>query len=72
MIAGRLSLNYGKYMAGVSAALLTLKNLKPTELASADVSDVSNATVATAKNCEELATDVSITTASAKTCEKRQ
>ena len=27
MIAGRLSLNYGKYMAAISAALLTAKNL---------------------------------------------
>ena len=31
MIAGRLSLKYGKYMAGFSAALLTVTNLKPSE-----------------------------------------
>ena len=31
MIAGRLSLNYGKYMAAVSTAFLTFKNLKPSE-----------------------------------------
>lgn len=29
MIAGRLSLNYGKYMAAGSLALLTAKNLDP-------------------------------------------
>ena len=28
MIGGRLSLNYGKYMALVSAALLTMKNVE--------------------------------------------
>ena len=33
MIAGRLSLNYGKYMALASAALLTAKNVElPEEL----------------------------------------
>ena len=31
MIAGRLSLKHVKYMAGFSAALLTVKNLKPSE-----------------------------------------
>ena len=31
MITGRLSLKYGKYMAVFSAALLTVKNLKPSE-----------------------------------------
>ena len=35
MIPARLSLKYGKYMAGFSAALLTVKNLKPEELATA-------------------------------------
>ena len=31
MIAGRLSLNYGKYMALASAALLTAKNVELSE-----------------------------------------
>ena len=31
MIAGRLSLKYGKYMAGFSAALLPVNNFKPSE-----------------------------------------
>jgi hypothetical protein len=30
LMAGRLSLNYGKYMAAVSAAMLAVKNVKPT------------------------------------------
>ena len=68
MIAGRLSLNYGKYMAGVSAALLTVKNLKPTELTPVNVS--ANVPDVAAKTSEEFVTDVSVATESAKTSEE--
>ena len=37
MIAGRLSLKYGKYMAGFRAALLTVKKLKSPGLSSEEL-----------------------------------